>query len=116
MRPCTYCGAPDGTNRDHVVPVSYTHNVRTYDTPTVPSCGECNNLLGNRMYVTIQDRARFLTGALKRHNKAVLRTPKWSPGELAEFGPRLRRTVEASAERARSVLARIAHCSLVAHA
>jgi hypothetical protein len=98
MPNCTYCGAWDGDNQDHIVPVSYNQNVSrvggrrkgvSYKN-TVPCCKECNSLLSDRLYFSIPSRAAYLLGTYERRYKKLLSQPDWSNEEIEELGPSMR--------------------------
>ena len=86
MACCTYCGAYDGNHRDHVIPVSYTSIKRNYSVgQIVPSCCECNSTLGDRMYVTVPERAAFLFNVYSVKYRTLLDMPTWTEDELSEM-------------------------------
>jgi hypothetical protein len=122
MPNCTYCGAWDGDNRDHVVPVSYNQNVYrkkggrknvSYKN-TVPCCKECNVLLGDRLYFSIPSRAAYLLGTYERRYKKLLKQPDWSEEEIEELGPSMRTSVIQSMKDKNEVRRQLEHLQLVA--
>ena len=84
---CIYCGDYNsGIVRDHVVSVAWRGGKRHYDRRhTVPSCPQCNNLLGDKPLHNIADRAAFLVGAIERHERRFLNTADRTAEELAEL-------------------------------
>lgn len=114
MPNCTYCGAADGNNRDHVVPAAYAQNAKHFHTETVPACHECNTLLGSRLFVTIPTRAAYLLGAYERRYKKLLSTPAWTDEELNDLGPSLRDSIVAAEAQRKTVAIRIEHLNYVA--
>ncbi|HDX8750932.1 TPA: HNH endonuclease [Klebsiella michiganensis] len=84
---CIYCGDyRSGIVRDHVVSVAWRGGVRHYDRRhTVPSCPQCNNLLGDKPLHNIADRAAFLVGAIEHHERRYLFTVDRTAEELAEL-------------------------------
>lgn len=84
---CIYCGDyRSGIVRDHVVSVAWRGGVRHYDRGhTVPSCPQCNSLLGDKPIHNIADRAAFLIGAIEHHERRYLFTADRTQDELAEM-------------------------------
>ena len=78
---------------------------------TVPSCRECNSILGNRLFQSIGDRAAYLVGRLESRYKKLLSTPSWTEDELAELGRTLRVDVEGALSEKKAVQNRIDHCA-----
>lgn len=120
MPNCTYCGAWDGDQLDHVVPVSYNHNISRKSTNkvsyrnTVPCCRECNSLLGARLYFTIPSRAAYLLGTYERRYKKLLSQPDWSDEEIEELGPSMRTSITQSMKDKKEVRRQLEHLELVA--
>lgn len=95
MQPCTYCGSFSNLQRDHVIPVSSTGVPRNYSLgELVPTCGECNALLGDKMFTTVPTRAAYLLGVYPRRYRKILALPEWDPEELEELSYGLRDVVE----------------------
>ncbi|NWK89387.1 HNH endonuclease [Raoultella terrigena] len=84
---CIYCGDYNsGIVRDHIVSVAWRGGVRHYDRRhTVPSCPQCNNLLGDKPLHNIADRAAFLVGAIEHHERRYLSTVDRTAEELEEL-------------------------------
>lgn len=62
LRHCAYCGDL-ATTRDHLIPRSYLRNTGKPHWPTsqwVPACQQCNSILYNKLFFTVQERARYL--------------------------------------------------------
>jgi hypothetical protein len=119
MPNCTYCGAWDGDNRDHVIPASYSQSVpyrkKTFrQKDTVPCCQECNVLLGARLCFTIPSRAAYLLGTYERRYKKLLNQPDWSDEEIEELGPSLRTSTIQSMKDKNEVRRQLEHLTLVA--
>ena len=56
---CVYCGLP-GTTRDHIPAIA-----RAYETPDVPhicvrACERCNQLLGDKGGLSVEERQSFI--------------------------------------------------------
>ena len=111
---CVYCGDP-ATDRDHVIPSSYSQAIKTFgDTSWVWACRECNELLSNKMLVTVPIRAAYLADALKSRHKALLHTAKWTEEELSDLGPMLQQRIRAALIRKNRISARILWCKRIA--
>ena len=113
---CTYCGNPCD-NLDHVIPVLYTHNSRknvSYSKKvTVPSCGECNTLLGDKMFLTIGDRAAYLSQRYAKRFDKYLMMPVWEQDEIDELEGRLRQQIKIDIDRKESIKKRVKHIDMV---
>lgn len=89
MKYCIYCGEI-AEARDHVVPVSYSQTSRYYRRgTTVPSCAECNNLLGSISYHTVEERTQYLFKRYTEKFKDLLQLCLWSEAEINELGTNL---------------------------
>lgn len=104
--PCYYCGVP-ANGIDHVVPQSLLDewlrlgDIENYQLATgrgrkltVPSCQQCNSILGAKYDPTLDERKQRLKDRLRTKYAKVLGMPDWTPEELDELGPRLREHVE----------------------
>ena len=113
---CTYCGSPCDT-RDHVIPVSSEYisrkNAKTNTSNTVPSCRECNTMLGSLLFLTIGERASYLYTLYKTRFKKFLLMPDWSLEDLNELKGRLNQSVRNSLKKKERVKERIKHIELV---
>lgn len=93
---CTYCGEPADT-RDHIIPWASqgSKKEKTFENQELTSaCLECNVLLGDKLFVTIPQRAAYLLKKIPQRYKKVLRQPEWTLEELKELGPSLRQSIE----------------------
>ncbi len=94
---CTYCGV-DAQARDHVIPVLYAGKAGTRGAftnfDTVPTCHECNSLLGSKMFPTFEARAGYIVKRLRERAKKLLAEPSWTADEIAELGPTLRSAIQ----------------------
>lgn len=113
---CIYCGDyHSGIVRDHVVSVAWRGGVRHYDrSHTVPSCPQCNNLLGDKPLHNIADRAAFLVGAIEHHERRYLFTVDRTPEELAELDHFLAISVKSAMYEKAIALKRIEYAKQVA--
>ncbi|MDK4747421.1 hypothetical protein QOY93_19035 [Leclercia adecarboxylata] len=113
---CIYCGDYNsGIVRDHVVSVAWRGGVRHYDRRhTVPSCPQCNSLLGDKPLHNIADRAAFLVGAIEHHERRYLFTVDRTAEELAELDHFLAISVRSAMYEKAIALQRIEYAKQVA--
>lgn len=113
---CIYCGDyRSGIVRDHVVSVAWRGGVRHYDRRhTVPSCPQCNNLLGDKPLHNIADRAAFLVGAIEHYERRYLLTVDRTAEELAELDHFLAISVKTAMYEKAIALLRIEYAKQVA--
>ena len=78
----------------------------------VPACRECNQLLRAKLYLTVGERAGYLSRILAKRYAKLLATPKWDADELAELGYGLQQTIRQSLIAKQDILTRIAYCEL----
>lgn len=97
MNSCAYCGEASCCF-DHVIPRQYLspNKKRTGKEVgfKVPSCSQCNSILGDRIFKNLVERKEFvhkrLRVKLRKHSARVM----WDEEEMAEMGPVLRSTIE----------------------
>lgn len=112
---CTYCGDYYELTKDHVIPVSYTHNKRQIrGTYCVTACMECNCTLGDKMLINVHTRADFLIAAYKHKYKRLLKQPYWTEDELSEMSPDFQRYIRAKQRDRHTLQKRMDHLALVA--
>lgn len=110
---CIYCGDYYQC-RDHVIPVSYNQVYRDYKHgATVYCCNECNSLLSNKAYFTIQDRASYLLEAYRKKRWKEITFPEWRINEVKELGYNLRTMVERSLKLKSLYLSKLENIELV---
>ena len=113
---CVYCGWPCDS-RDHVVPrcMDYDQgkNAPTNMNNTIPSCRECNSLLGSQFFLNIGDRACYLNDRYKSRYGKLLLMPVWEKNEIEEEEGRLKQYIKSSIEQKESVNTRIKHIQMV---
>jgi hypothetical protein len=110
---CYYCGEP-GDHRDHIVPSSYSQNIRHFETQDIViACPECNQLLSNRLFSSMYERGRYLADRLSKRYRSTINMPEWTPVELRKLSPNLRASVEASIRDKEVLLRRIERLSEV---
>lgn len=86
---CVYCGEP-GSNRDHLLPETLTGVAVRRGVLTVPSCGECNGILGDLVIESITLRRAYVQARLRKRHRKILATIELGPTDLAEYEPSLR--------------------------
>lgn len=113
---CIYCGDYNsGIVRDHVVSVAWRGGARHYDRRhTVPSCPQCNTLLGDKPLHNIADRAAFLVNAIEHHERRYLFTVDRTAEELAELDHFLAISVKSAMYEKAVALQRIEYAKQVA--
>lgn len=113
---CYYCGNfADST--DHVVPrhllkragamgmeLGAVMRIRLWE---VPACRECNTLIGGAIFKTLPDRCKYVKAKLRARYRRILAMPRWTPEELGELGPELRRYVQTSQRAREAIQARV---------
>lgn len=114
MSLCTYCGEYDGNHRDHIIPISYVSTIRSYRPgSTVPACSECNGTLGDRMFITVPERAGYVYRRYSEKYKKLLSMPDWTFSELEVMSDNLRNNIETSLKHRDITKQRIEKLSLV---
>ena len=109
---CIYCGDP-ATTKDHVPPKKWlklfaTHRkFCTENKVIVPSCGNCNGILGGHPLFTIEERRAYVRTYLWRKFARLLMSPGWKESELEELGPSLRTYIKAQQSRKAHIQRRI---------
>lgn len=114
---CIYCGDNcSGLHRDHVVSMAWRGGSRHYGRGhTVPSCPECNSILGDKSIHSIMERAEYLITGIAKRNKASLNAQFFTEDELQELDPLLRREVIFGMQDKARIKRRINYASLVAN-
>ena len=102
VKRCYYCGA-FATSVDHVVPQHLLKRAASAELNLarvmrinlweVPSCRECNSLIGGAVFRDLPARVKYLKGRLRKRYAKILRMPRWTEEELRELGPELQRYV-----------------------
>ena len=96
---CTYCGEYADTV-DHCVPYSITRQETKQNSRhkligfCCPSCGECNSLLGDKLFLTFQERLLFVNKQLKK--KYSRHHVVWDNEEIDELEGNLQKYVSGS--------------------
>jgi len=101
---CYYCGLP-ATTVDHVIPRTLLwrrdfFREEGFDFPVdvnvkiVPSCHNCNSVLGSRVFRTLKDRRAAVKDHLcQKYYHLLFDTPDWTDSELEELGRTLKSAV-----------------------
>lgn len=122
---CVFCTAP-ATQLHHVFPIaarSSYNPAKGAKKPranvykggwTVPSCGECNRLLGAKVFEDPQHACRYVARQLKRKHARLLAMPEWEDWELSELKGSLKQSTLTALRRKRAVKARIAYAERIA--
>ena len=110
---CYYCGE-FSTQIDHCPPIAHVedHTITDWklmnvDFLTVRCCGECNRMLGDKAFYTVEERLNFLERQLtKEYEKALT---LWTDEELEEMSPQFRKSIIAKQQEKIILLNRINH-------
>ena len=91
---CVYCGAR-ATTKDHFAPVSIVASLMTFGARVIgkfliPACGECNCIAGNKIFISVGAKRRYIQDRLKQKYAKLLKMPDWSESELNQLGYTLR--------------------------
>jgi hypothetical protein len=100
--PCCYCGDPS-EEEEHVLPLSAYKKllaVGNFAIPDdllriVPSCKECNGLVGDKVFRTFEEKRLYVKACISRRYHGVLEYPHWQPEELTELDGELYRWIVA---------------------
>lgn len=112
---CEYCGITTSLTRDHVIPVSYTSETRTYAVgDTIRCCSECNYALGNKAIFNVESRAEYLINAYQYKYRKVLSQERWSEIELDDMSEEFKRSIRASEDLRKIVTKRLSNLSYTA--
>lgn len=114
---CEYCGQR-AWGRDHVVPLAVTFSGKRKRGHrniglVVPACSECNAYLGDRVILTVKDRAAYLVKTYRQRYQALLKMPEWGEDELNDVSPDLRASILHAASQQAMLRGRIAHLLMV---
>ena len=90
---CYYCGVP-ATCMDHFPPiVLYETGGEAW---LIPSCTECNSILGSDFHYTLEQRKAHVKYQLEKRYKKVLAIPEWTDDELIDMEYALLQHIENS--------------------
>lgn len=104
---CFYCGLR-ADSVDHVPPKSAEVTINA-SRELVPSCRECNSILGARLPWTKYGRRSLIKRLLRRRYKQYLYPPKWSESEANDLGPMLRSTINSHGMNHEILMARLSY-------
>lgn len=112
---CIYCGDTTQRTRDHIISVAWRGYKRCYEVgDVVPSCRECNLLLGDIPLHCISSRADYISAKLEEKYRRFLKIPHWSEEELKEMTSQFQFSIKAAGDLKKYILARIHHSKLTA--
>lgn len=97
---CYYCGM-NATQTDHVPPISHGGDFNLGF--LIHSCSECNIILGDNRYETLNERSRTIKLYLQKKFKKTLKYPDWSDEEIEEMSGRLKEAI-VNLERAKRII------------
>lgn len=89
---CIYCGEI-ASHMDHLIPEPWTGPTLRHHVLTVPSCRECNCLLGDTLTSSITERRAVAHTRLRRRNRKWLAVQPRTEKELREYGRTLRTSI-----------------------
>lgn len=95
---CVYCGEP-ADSRDHLRSRGWTGNRTRATVAVVPSCRECNSLIGDTFEHRVEGRREIVHKKLRAKNRSDLAVVLFGESDLAAMGPTLRAATEAAAAR-----------------
>ena len=97
---CAYCGLPSAS-LDHCPPLSTAYSFGTeyliankVSLYLIPSCFECNVLLGSKVLLNYQERKAFIAKRLRRRYARILKLPAWSDDDIDGLGRGLKSMVK----------------------
>ncbi len=106
LTPCYYCGLPADAI-DHTIPQGLLKIMELLDDDVseallkelpwltqVPSCGQCNSVLGSRIFPTMRERKEAVKSYLRKRYARILKTPLWTEEEIDDLGYNLKRMVQ----------------------
>ena len=99
MNSCTYCGET-AVSLDHVIPRSFLSSRKRSSSPSrepgfkVPSCTQCNSILGSRIFDNLVERKAYVHERLKVKLRKHSATVAWDDEDMEELGPALRDKIE----------------------
>ena len=105
MKYCCYCEFEFATERDHVIPRSYSGS-QSFES-TVPACKECNALLSNKPNHTVMDRTSYLYEAYYKKYKKLINSAEWSAKEIRQLKGQLKSHVMAQEKKRAEVLCKL---------
>jgi len=90
---CIYCNSILGSDRDHVIPKSWTGNPSFAERYVVPCCKQCNGLLGSAPVHTVEERAAYLYERYSHKYSKELQTEDWTPIELKQMSKTMKKFI-----------------------
>lgn len=88
---CAYCGIL-AEDEDHVIPTSYVNKLSFFDMTAlkdcliiVPSCKECNNLAGNKVFNSFIEKREYIQNKIKNIYLDIIKFPEWEDEEINDL-------------------------------
>ena len=114
VTPCYYCGM-SAIARDHTIPRiilksldSVGINIRGRRKLIVPTCTQCNSLLGASYQKTLEKRKQILKNRLRKKYRKLLAMPDWTEKDLEPMGYSLQTTIISSLIKKEEIKRRLA--------
>jgi hypothetical protein len=86
---CFYCG-DEARCEDHVIPHSFLRHKGTrregWEIDTLPACHECNSILSNQIFESLEERKSYLFEILERRKRKELKAKGWDSEEIEDLG------------------------------
>ena len=105
---CIYCGSY-GESKDHIPPISRADDFPLAERIIVRACIECNSVLGARLLIKIEERAKFLFEKYKVRYRKILGMPDWDEDEIEELQGMLKRKIILAVKRKKNAIRRLAN-------
>lgn len=111
---CVYCGNTTDITRDHVIPVSWESEKRSYKKgDTIKSCRECNSHLGDKLIFSVPDRAAYLLSTYSKKYSKLLKTEDYTDEELSEMDFNLKSMIRSNMNQKEFVKTRMQNLSII---
>lgn len=94
---CIYCG-DTSSHEDHMVPRPWSGDALRPHVPTVPSCAECNGLIGDTPIFTVAGRAEHIAEVFRRRHCKPLAIIDHDEEYFQDMMPRFRKRMKAQQE------------------
>ena len=115
---CFYCGVP-AEEKEHTVPISYINDLERLrglglsvaipEQKIVPTCFECNQLLGKKYYGTPNQRKIELKVLLSDKYRKLIESPDWDDDEIVEMNGRMKEYIVIYQEAKKLIMKRLSY-------
>ena len=107
---CIYCGEPASDRHHYKESIANSGRKRRYANKeeTLPTCRECNLLLGS-LNPSYTESCYFLYDKVSTRHKNVLQMPNWDKAELSHIAGHLRRTTRSKLSKKKITMERLKH-------